>query len=48
MRERASLLGGTLKITSEIGKGTETVLQIPRPVTASLRAGRVEEPSLTA
>jgi signal transduction histidine kinase len=30
MRERASLLGGTLRITSEIGKGTETVLEIPR------------------
>jgi two-component system, NarL family, sensor histidine kinase UhpB len=30
MRERASLLGGTLKITSEIGKGTGTVLEIRR------------------
>ena len=30
MRERANLLGGTLKITSEIGKGTQTSLEIPR------------------
>jgi signal transduction histidine kinase len=31
MRERASLLGGALRIKSEVGKGTETVLEIPRP-----------------
>ena len=30
MRERAGLLGGALKIDSEVGKGTETVLEIPR------------------
>jgi signal transduction histidine kinase len=30
MRERAGLLGGALKIDSEFGKGTETVLEIPR------------------
>ena len=34
MRERASLLGGTLRITSEIGQGTETVLELPRPARA--------------
>jgi len=42
MRERASLLGGVLKITSEIGKGTETVLEIPRLATAGLRVDRQE------
>ena len=31
MRERAGMLGGTLKINSELGTGTETVLEIPRP-----------------
>ncbi len=30
MRERAGLLGGALRIDSEIGKGTETVIEIPR------------------
>ena len=30
MRERAGLLGGALKIDSEVGRGTETVLEIPR------------------
>ena len=30
MRERAGLLGGALKIDSEIGKGTRTVVEIPR------------------
>jgi two-component system sensor histidine kinase UhpB len=30
MRERAGLLGGALKIQSEIGKGTSTVVEIPR------------------
>ena len=39
MRERAGLLGGALKIQSEIGKGTETVVEIPR-----LRA----EPAVTS
>jgi signal transduction histidine kinase len=43
MRERASLLGGVLKITSEIGKGTETVLEIPRPpAMADIEAERME------
>jgi len=42
MRERASLLGGVLKITSEIGKGTETVLEIPRRATAGLRVDHQE------
>jgi signal transduction histidine kinase len=31
MHERANLLGGNLTITSELGKGTLTVLEIPRP-----------------
>jgi len=39
MRERAGLLGGILKITSEIGKGTETVLEIPRPLRATPTVG---------
>ena len=30
MRERAGLLGGALRIDSEIGKGTRTVVEIPR------------------
>lgn len=30
MRERAGLLGGALKIETAIGRGTETVLEIPR------------------
>lgn len=29
MRERAGLLGGALKINSEVGRGTETVVEIP-------------------
>ncbi len=31
MHERANLLGGTLRISSELGKGTQTVLEMPRP-----------------
>jgi len=31
MHERARLLGGTLRITSELGKGTQTIVEIPRP-----------------
>ena len=31
MHERAGLLGGTLRISSELGKGTHTVVEIPRP-----------------
>ncbi|SRR6266446_1263454 len=31
MHERASLLGGSLKISSELGKGTQTILEMPRP-----------------
>lgn len=30
MRERAGLLGGALRIDSEVGKGTQTVIEIPR------------------
>lgn len=30
MRERAGLIGGALKIHSELGKGTQTVVEIPR------------------
>ena len=43
MRERAGLLGGALKIDSEIGKGTETVIEIPR-----LRAEPPATPALAA
>ena len=37
MHERANLLGGTLRISSELGKGTQTVLEMPRsePVRAT-------------
>jgi len=38
MRERASLLGGSLRISSEIGKGTQTVVEIPRPEPAHVAA----------
>ena len=31
MHERAKLLGGTLRISSELGKGTQTTVEIPRP-----------------
>lgn len=41
MRERAGLLGGALKIDSEIGKGTRTVVEIPR-----LRAQPIAEPTV--
>jgi two-component system sensor histidine kinase UhpB len=43
MRERAGLLGGALKIDSEMGKGTRTVLEIPR-----LRAEPVPAPPALA
>jgi len=29
MQERAQLLGGTLKIESELGKGTAIIVEIP-------------------
>jgi len=48
MRERAGLLGGALKIDSEPGKGTQTVIEIPRLRAEPLAETPAEHPVAAA